>query len=56
MATLAFTDEAIEALVAERTQAKKTRNFGRADFIRKELLEKGIVLEDGKDGVRWKRK
>ena len=56
VATLAFTDEAIEALVAERTQAKKTRNFGRADFIRKELQEKGIVLEDGKDGVRWKRK
>ena len=56
VATLAFTDEAIEALVAERTQAKKTRNFGRADFIRKELLERGIVLEDGKDGVRWKRK
>ncbi len=56
VATLAFTEEAIEALVAERAHAKKTRNFGRADFIRKELLDKGIVLEDGKDGVRWKRK
>ncbi len=56
VATLSLTDGAIDALVAERTQAKKTRNFPRADAIRKELLEKGILLEDGKDGVRWKRK
>ncbi len=56
VATLAFSDADIDALVAERTQAKKTRNFGRADAIRNELLEKGILLEDGKDGVRWKRK
>ena len=51
-----LTDEAIDALVAERTQAKKQRNFARADQIRNELAEKGIVLEDSKDGVRWKRK
>ena len=44
------------ALVAERDQAKKRRNFARADQIRKELAEKGIVIEDSKDGVRWKRK
>ena len=56
VATLAFSDEAIDALVVERTQAKKTRNFARSDAIRKDLLEKGILLEDGKDGVRWKRK
>jgi cysteinyl-tRNA synthetase len=56
VATLAFSDADIDALVAERTQAKKTRNFARADAIRNELLEKGILLEDGKDGVRWKRK
>ena len=56
VATLAFSDADIEALVAERTQAKKTRNFARADAIRNELLAKGILLEDGKDGVRWKRK
>ncbi len=56
LATLSLGDDAIEALIAERTQAKKTRNFARADAIRKELLEKGIVLEDSKDGVRWKRK
>ncbi|MDE3104968.1 MAG: cysteine--tRNA ligase [Acidobacteriota bacterium] len=51
-----LSDAAIEALVAERTQAKKTRNFARADAIRNELLAKGILLEDSKDGVRWKRK
>ena len=56
VATLSLTDAAIDALVAERTHAKKTRNFGRADAIRNELLEKGILLEDSKDGVRWKRK
>jgi cysteinyl-tRNA synthetase len=47
---------AIEALVAERTAAKKAKQFGRADEIRNQLLEAGIVLEDTKDGVRWKRK
>ncbi|MGD0736598.1 MAG: cysteine--tRNA ligase [Terracidiphilus sp.] len=51
-----LTDEAIDALVAERTQAKKQRNFARADQIRNELAEKGIVIEDSKEGVRWKRK
>ncbi len=53
---LALTDEAIEALVAERTQAKKQRNFARADEIRNQLAAKGVILEDSKDGVRWKRK
>jgi cysteinyl-tRNA synthetase len=49
-------DAAIEALVAERAAAKKARNFARADQIRNELAEKGVVLEDSKDDVRWKRK
>ena len=56
LARQGLTDEAIDALVAERTQAKKHRNFARADQIRKDLAEKGILLEDSKDGVRWKRK
>jgi len=56
LARQSLTDEAIDALVAERTLAKKQRNFSRADQIRNELAEKGIVLEDSKDGVRWKRK
>jgi cysteinyl-tRNA synthetase len=49
-------DAAVDALVSERTQAKKSKNFARADEIRKQLTEAGIILEDTKDGVRWKRK
>jgi len=56
LAKMSLTDEAVEALLSERTQAKKIRNFARADQIRNELTEKGIVIEDSKDGVRWKRK
>jgi cysteinyl-tRNA synthetase len=56
LAAQSLTDEAIEGLVAERTAAKKTRNFARADQIRNELAEKGVVIEDSKDGVKWKRK
>jgi cysteinyl-tRNA synthetase len=56
LATLALSDAEIDALVAERTQAKKTRNFARADAIRNDLLAKGILIEDSKEGVRWKRK
>ncbi len=48
-------DEEIDALIAERQQARKDRNFARADEIRDELLAKGIVLEDTREGVRWKR-
>ena len=54
--TASLTDAAIDALVAERTRAKQQRNFARADAIRNELVEKGILLEDSKEGVRWKRK
>jgi cysteinyl-tRNA synthetase len=56
LARQGLSDEAIEALVAERILAKKHRNFARADQIRNELAEKGIVIEDSKDGVHWKRK
>jgi cysteinyl-tRNA synthetase len=56
LAAQSLTDEAIEALVGERTAAKKARNFARADQIRNELTEKGVVIEDSKDGMRWKRK
>jgi len=53
MSTLSDTD--VEARISERVQAKKARNFARADEIRKELLEAGVILEDTKDGTRWKR-
>jgi cysteinyl-tRNA synthetase len=56
LARESLTDEAIDALIAERTQAKRQRNFARADEIRKHLADIGIVIEDSKDGVRWKRK
>ena len=56
LAQQSLTDEAINALLAERDRAKKRRDFARADQIRKELTEKGIIIEDSKDGVRWKRK
>ncbi|MCU1328152.1 MAG: cysteinyl-tRNA synthetase [Bryobacterales bacterium] len=46
----------VEAQIAARAAAKKARDFARADQIRNELLEKGVILEDTKDGVRWKRK
>jgi len=51
-----LTDAEIDTLAAERNAAKKARDFARADAIRAELLEKGIVLEDTKEGTRWKRK
>jgi cysteinyl-tRNA synthetase len=51
-----LTDEEVEALVRQRTEAKKARDFARADQIRAQLLEKGIIVEDTRDGVRWKRK
>lgn len=48
-------DEEIEQLIEERNQARKDKNFGRADEIRDELLEKGIILKDTREGVKWKR-
>lgn len=48
-------DSDIEALIEERQAARKAKNFGRADEIRNELLSKGIVLEDTREGVKWKR-
>lgn len=47
--------EDIEKLIAERQTARKEKNFARADEIRNELLSRGIVLEDTREGVKWKR-
>ncbi|MEO6050728.1 MAG: cysteine--tRNA ligase [Pyrinomonadaceae bacterium] len=49
-------DEDIENLIAERQKARHNRDFARSDEIRDLLAEKGIILEDTKDGVRWKKK
>ena len=51
-----LTDEKIDALIAERQAARKAKNFKRSDEIRDQLASAGIILEDTKDGVRWKRK
>ncbi len=48
-------EEDIEAMIKERQEARKAKNFGRADEIRKELLDRGIILEDTREGVKWKR-
>jgi cysteinyl-tRNA synthetase len=55
-AAFALTDAQIEERIAARIEAKKRRDFKQADAIRDELAAMNIVLEDGKDGVRWKRK
>jgi cysteinyl-tRNA synthetase len=49
-------DEEINALVAKRVAAKKNKNFAESDRIRDELGAHGIILEDTREGVRWKRK
>jgi cysteinyl-tRNA synthetase len=51
-----LSDARVEELIQERAAAKKARNFARSDQIRQELLDAGIVLEDTKEGARWKRK
>jgi cysteinyl-tRNA synthetase len=51
-----ISDEDVERLISERAAAKKARDFARSDAIRAQLTEAGIVVEDTKDGMRWKRK
>lgn len=48
-------DETVEALIEERLEARRNRDFARSDEIRDELKEKGILLEDTAQGTRWKR-
>jgi cysteinyl-tRNA synthetase len=56
LAHQSLSDAQIAAMLEDRAQARRTRNFARSDAIRDELLAKGVVIEDGKDGVRWHRK
>ena len=51
-----LTDQEVNELIEERTNARKNKDFARADEIRNELQEKGIILEDTPQGVRWHRK
>jgi cysteinyl-tRNA synthetase len=49
-------DLEIQALIDERQAARKAKNFARSDELRKQLTDMGVILEDTKDGVRWRRK
>ncbi|MNJ72782.1 Cysteine--tRNA ligase [compost metagenome] len=49
-------DQDVEALIQERTEARKSKNWARADEIRDQLDAEGIVLEDTPQGMRWRRK
>jgi len=49
-------DEEIERLIQDRQEARKRRDFAAADAIRDQLAARGIVLEDTREGVRWKRR
>ena len=51
-----LSDTEVEALIEQRQQARKSRDFAKADAVRKQLANSGIIIEDTKDGLRWKRK
>ena len=55
-ASARITDDEVNRLIEERNAAKRARDFARADAIRKQLTDAGIIVEDTKDGIRWKRK
>ncbi len=54
--SMSLSDAEVDALIAERNEARRRKNFARGDAIRNELAEKGVLLEDTKAGVTWKRK
>ena len=49
-------DAEIESLIAKRNEARKNRDFASSDRIRDELLDRGVVIEDTREGTRWRRK
>ena len=51
----ALSDDEIDALIAERVEARKAKDFARADAIRDQLTEARIIVEDGADGATWRR-
>jgi cysteinyl-tRNA synthetase len=53
---VASNEDEIEALVAQRNDARRNRNFAESDRIRQELLDRGIVIEDTREGTKWRRK
>ena len=53
---LGVKDDEIEALISGRNDARRSRNFAEADRLRQELLDRGIVIEDTREGTKWRRK
>lgn len=53
--TAALDTTKIESMIAEREAAKLAKDYARADRIRQQLLEQGVVLEDSREGTRWRR-
>jgi cysteinyl-tRNA synthetase len=53
---LVETDTEIDGLVAQRNEARRNRNFAESDRIRKELLDRGILIEDTREGTKWRRR
>ncbi len=51
-----ISDAEVEAMIAQRTQARRSRDFARADALRLELQERGVIIEDTKDATLWRRK
>ncbi|HEY6248526.1 MAG TPA: cysteine--tRNA ligase, partial [Candidatus Angelobacter sp.] len=56
LSVASISDAEVERLIADRTAAKKARDFAKADAIRTQLTEAGILVEDTKDGIRWRRR
>ena len=54
-ATDAISENEIDALIAARTQAKKDKDFAKADAVRQQLLDAGVEIQDTREGVRWSR-
>ena len=52
--SVSLSEEEIERRIAERVEARKSRNFARSDEIRDELKQRGVILEDTREGTRWK--
>jgi cysteinyl-tRNA synthetase len=49
-------DDEIESLIARRNDARRNRNFAESDRLRQELQDRGILIEDTREGTKWRRK
>ena len=56
METIVQGDEEIESLIAGRNEARRKRDFALADQIRQQLLDRGVVIEDTREGTKWRRR